>query len=50
MRVLVAGSTGALGLPTVRRLVERGHDVFGLTHSQGKADVLARLACAAGDR
>ena len=37
MRVLVVGATGALGEPTVRRLVERGHEVFGLTRSESKA-------------
>jgi nucleoside-diphosphate-sugar epimerase len=31
MDVFVAGSTGVLGRPLVERLVERGHDVTGLT-------------------
>ena len=37
MKILVAGSTGALGAPTVRGLVERGHEVYGLTRSESKA-------------
>src|SRR4051812_47668220 len=40
MKVLVAGSTGALGLPTVRQLVDNGHEVFGLTRSKEKAGLL----------
>ena len=31
MKVLLAGATGAIGRPLVRRLVEGGHDVTGLT-------------------
>ena len=31
MKVLLAGATGAVGRPLVRRLVEAGHDVVGLT-------------------
>lgn len=31
MRVLLAGATGAIGRPLVRRLVAAGHDVVGLT-------------------
>ena len=42
MRVLVAGATSVPGLPLVRELVRRGHDVVGLTRSQAKtADVAA---------
>ena len=43
MKVLVAGSTGALGIPTVRALVDAGHDVAGLTRSDAKARSLERL-------
>lgn len=34
MRVLVAGATGAAGRPLTKLLVERGHDVIGLTSSR----------------
>lgn len=40
MDVFVAGSTGALGLPTVRALRDAGHEVTGLTRSEDKASVL----------
>lgn len=40
MKVLVAGSTGALGVPTVRALVGSGHEVLGLTRSRDKAHVI----------
>jgi nucleoside-diphosphate-sugar epimerase len=37
MRVLVAGATGAIGRPLVRRLVEAGHEVVGLTRRSERA-------------
>ena len=39
MKVLVIGATGAVGLPLVSQLVERGHTVIGTsrTHERGKA-------------
>lgn len=43
MKVLVVGSTGALGAPVVRQLVEKGHDVAGLTRSEDKASRLRSL-------
>jgi nucleoside-diphosphate-sugar epimerase len=43
MKVLVAGATGALGTPTVRRLVAHGHEVYGLTRSQDKAALVHDL-------
>src|SRR5438105_15573614 len=46
MRVLVAGATGALGVPTVRRLLERGHDVVGLTRTPSKGAMIDRLGAA----
>jgi nucleoside-diphosphate-sugar epimerase len=36
MRVLVAGATSVPGLPLVRELTARGHDVVGLTRSSSK--------------
>lgn len=51
MRVLVAGATSALGLPTVRELVRRGHDVHGLTRTDAGAATIAanRATPAIGD-
>lgn len=43
MRVFVAGATGVLGLPVVRRLAAAGHEVVGLTRSAAKARLLAAL-------
>lgn len=37
MRVFVAGATGAIGRPLVRRLLADGHDVSGLTRDPAKA-------------
>lgn len=43
MKVLVAGPSGVLGKPTVRRLVEAGHDVTGLARSDAGADLVRAL-------
>lgn len=43
MRVFVAGATGAVGRPLVRRLVESGHTVTGMTRDEGRAEELRRL-------
>lgn len=43
MRVLVAGPSGVLGRPTVRRLVEAGHAVIGLVRGDVGADVVRSL-------
>ena len=40
MRVFVAGATGAIGRPLVRRLREAGHGVVGTTRSPERADGL----------
>lgn len=40
MRILVAGSTGALGRRLVPLLVAKGHDVAGMTRSPAKAEAL----------
>lgn len=40
MRVLVAGATGAIGQRLVPRLVEAGHEVFGMTRSESKQQAL----------
>lgn len=36
MKVLVAGATGAIGRPLVVKLVERGHEVTGMTRSASR--------------
>lgn len=38
MRVFVAGASGAVGRPLVRRLVAAGHEVTGMTRRQAKAE------------
>ena len=43
MRVFVAGATGALGKQLVPQLVERGHDVVGMTRSDSKQDLVRSL-------
>jgi nucleoside-diphosphate-sugar epimerase len=42
MKIFVAGATGALGRPTVSRLLAAGHEVTGLTRSAESADRLER--------
>ena len=37
MKVLIAGTTGALGVPLVRALIADGHQVIGLTRTPDKA-------------
>ena len=37
MRVLVAGATSVPGIPLLRELNARGHDVVGLTRASSKA-------------
>ena len=43
MRVLVAGSTGAMGRQLVPRLVGAGHEVHGMTRSESKRALLRGL-------
>jgi nucleoside-diphosphate-sugar epimerase len=43
MKVLVAGATGALGTQLVPRLVAAGDEVFGMTRSASKRDVVRAL-------
>ena len=47
MRVFVAGATGALGVPVVRALVARGHEVTGSFRSEHKRPILANLGARA---
>jgi nucleoside-diphosphate-sugar epimerase len=43
MRILIAGATGAIGRPVVRRLKEAGHVVFGLARAEKSAKMLSEL-------
>ncbi len=43
MRVLVAGASGALGIPLIRLLVARGHSVVGLIRNPAGADGVRAL-------
>jgi nucleoside-diphosphate-sugar epimerase len=43
VRVFLAGATGAIGIPLVRRLVAAGHVVAGMTRSEAKAAGLREL-------
>jgi nucleoside-diphosphate-sugar epimerase len=47
MRVFVAGATGAIGRPLVRRLVDAGHEVTGMTRSPDKASWLEEVGATA---
>jgi len=47
MKVFVAGASGALGLPLVRELVSRGHNVTGMTRSKVKVALLEQLGAKA---
>jgi nucleoside-diphosphate-sugar epimerase len=40
MRVLLAGASGAVGTPLTRQLIAAGHQVVGITRSQGNAERL----------
>ena len=43
MRIFIAGASGAVGQPLVRRLAEAGHEVHGMTRTPGKAARLREL-------
>ncbi len=43
MKVFVAGATGAIGRQLLPRLVEAGHEVWGMTHSPAKAQLIRDL-------
>lgn len=40
MRVFVAGASGAIGRPLIRRLITAGHEVTGMTRSQERSEEL----------
>lgn len=41
MKILVAGATGAIGKPLIDYLIQYGQDVYGITHSEARAQQLA---------
>jgi nucleoside-diphosphate-sugar epimerase len=43
MKVLVIGATGAVGVPLVSQLVERGHEVVGTSRARERAETLRAL-------
>jgi nucleoside-diphosphate-sugar epimerase len=43
MRIFVAGATGVLGTRVVPLLVAEGHDLWGMTRSPSKVDLVRRL-------
>ncbi len=43
MKIFIAGATGTLGIPLVKELLRRGHEVTGLTRTEEKRQVLADL-------
>ena len=42
MRIFIAGASGAVGQPLVRRLAAAGHEVTGMTRTPEKAARAAR--------
>jgi len=49
MKIFVAGSTGAVGLPLVRALCTLGHQVVGMTHAGRGGDCLRELGAEAAE-
>ena len=47
MRVLVAGATGAIGRPSIRRLQANQHEVFALARSPDSASALKEIGAEA---
>jgi nucleoside-diphosphate-sugar epimerase len=47
MKILVAGATGAIGRPLVGKLVQRGHEVTGMTRSESKRDLIQEMGAKA---
>src|SRR3954451_17487385 len=43
MKVFVAGAAGALGKQLIPKLVANGHDVVGMTRTDGKRDLIREL-------
>src|SRR5262245_61640474 len=47
MRVFVAGASGTLGIPVLRQLAARGHDVVGMTRSDSKRAMIEQFGARA---
>lgn len=47
MKVFVAGASGVIGRPTVRRLVEAGHEVVGMTRREERAEEIRQAGAEA---
>ena len=47
MRVLLAGASGAVGMPLTRQLIAAGHQVVGITRSQANAERLRAVGAEA---
>ena len=47
MRILIAGATGAIGRPLVRRLRAKQHEVFALTRSSDSVPALKQIGAEA---
>jgi nucleoside-diphosphate-sugar epimerase len=43
MRIFLAGASGVIGVRLIPLLVERGHEVAGMTRSPGKVEMLSEL-------
>lgn len=43
MKIFIAGATGAIGRQLIPMLVEKGHDVVGMTRTEAKQDFLLGL-------
>lgn len=43
MKILIAGASGAIGLPLVTGLISQGHEVMGMTRSDAGAEALQKL-------
>ena len=43
MRILIAGATGTIGRPSIRRLSANQHEVFALTRSPDSAAALEEI-------
>lgn len=41
MKILIAGASGAIGQPLVDCLIQYGHEVHGITHSEERAQIIA---------
>ena len=47
VQILIAGATGAIGLPIITQLIDEGHDVVGLARDESGAAILSELGAEA---